>query len=105
MTLVSELTAILDCLAVALVIPLNTPITEKAQSSYLPDSRDHGDLGTRQLTFLRSQLTSYKKWRTAGLNRKSVNWMKKATQVLCDCTNGIISKATMDAVRDTALRK
>lgn len=31
--------------------------------------------------------------------------MKKATQILWDCTNGIISKATLDAVRDTALRK
>jgi hypothetical protein len=54
----------------------NTPITEKAQTSYLLDSCDHADLGTLQLTFSRSQLTSYKKWRTAGLDRKSVNWMK-----------------------------
>ena len=41
----------------------------------------------------------------AGLDRKSVNWMKKAMEILCDCTNSVISKATLDAVRETALRK
>jgi hypothetical protein len=41
----------------------------------------------------------------AGLDRKSVNWMKKAMEILCDCTNGVINKATLDAVRETALSK
>ncbi len=31
--------------------------------------------------------------------------MKKATEILCGCTNGVISKATLDVVRDTALSK
>ena len=31
--------------------------------------------------------------------------MKKATEILCGCTNGVISKATLDVARDTALSK
>ncbi len=83
----------------------NPIISEKGQKGFLPALQEQQNLNTLQLTFSRSQLTSYKKWRTAGLDRKSVNWMKKATEILCDCTDGIISKATLDAVRETALSK
>jgi integrase len=82
--------------------PLNC---KKAPNSNLLGSLNQPNLSTLQITFSRSQLANYKNWRAAGLDRKSVNWMKKATQIVWDCTNGIISKATLDAVRDTALRK
>gem|GEM_PF-2149567 len=31
--------------------------------------------------------------------------MKKATEILCGGTNGVISKATLDVARDTVLSK
>jgi integrase len=83
----------------------NTSKTDNAQTEFLSAPPEQQNLNTLQLTFFRTQLMSYKEWRVTGLDRKSVNWMKKATQILWDCTNGIISKATLDAVRDTALLK
>ena len=47
----------------------------------------------------------YTNWRAAGLDRKSANWMKKATQILWKATQGEISKATLDVVRDITLGK
>ncbi len=62
-------------------------------------------LGSLQLTFSRNQLFDYKNWRVEGLDRKSSNWMNKTTEIVWNCTQGIISKITMDAVRDVALTK
>jgi hypothetical protein len=69
------------------------------------DSGNGQNLASLQLTFSRDQLVSYKKWRITGLDRKSSNWMNKAAQIVWNCTHGIISKMTMDAVRDGALSK
>jgi integrase len=69
------------------------------------DSVNGQSLDSLQLTFSRDQLVTYKKWRIAGLDRKSVNWMNKATDIVWSYTHGIISKETMDAVRNIALTK
>ena len=62
-------------------------------------------LASLQLTFSLNQLNDYKKWRIEGLDRKSSNWMNKAAEIVWNCTHGIISKITMDSVRDVALTK
>jgi hypothetical protein len=74
-------------------------------NSCLSGSLNQQNLGTFQLTFSRSQLASYRDWRTAGLERKSINWMKKATEIFWEATKGEISKATLDVVRATTLDK
>jgi len=71
----------------------------------IPDSGNGQNLASLQLTFSRDQLASYKKWRITGLDRKSVNWMNKATEIVWDCTRGIVSKETMDSVRYIALTR
>ncbi|MGZ5563407.1 MAG: hypothetical protein ACXW1R_05715 [Halobacteriota archaeon] len=72
---------------------------------YPTEAGNGQNLSTLQLTFSRDQLVSYKKWRIVGLDRKSVNWMNKATEIIWNCTHGVVSKRTMDAVRDVALTK
>ncbi|MGZ4911374.1 MAG: hypothetical protein ACXV5G_11750 [Halobacteriota archaeon] len=70
-----------------------------------PNSGGGQNLATLQLTFSYDQLTDYKTWRMAGLDRKSVNWMEKAAEMLCNCSSGIISKATMSGIRNITLNK
>jgi hypothetical protein len=69
------------------------------------DSVNGQSLASLQLTFSLNQLNDYKKWRIEGLDRKSSNWMNKAAEIVWNCTHGIISKITMDSVRDVALTK
>jgi len=76
-----------------------------ASATYPTEAGNGQNLSALQLTFSRDQLFSYKKWRIAGLDRKSVNSITKTTGILWNCTHGIISKETMDAVRYIALTK
>ena len=69
------------------------------------DSANGQSLASLQLTFSLNQLNDYKKWRVESLDRKSSNWMNKAAEIVWNCTHGIISKITMDSVRDVALTK
>jgi hypothetical protein len=80
-------------------------VSENAFAINPMDSGNRRDLSSLQLTFSRDQLVSYEKWRIAGLDRKSVNWMNKATELVWNSTYGVISKETMDAVRYIALTK
>ena len=80
-------------------------MSENAFAINPTDSGNSRNLSSLQLTFSRDQLVSYKKWRITGLDRKSVNWMNKATELVWNSTHGVISKETMDAVRYIALTK
>ncbi len=80
-------------------------MSENAFAINLTDSGNRRNLSSLQLTFSRDQLDSYKKWRIAGLDRKSVNWMNKATELVWNSTHGVISKETVDSVRYIALTK
>ncbi len=80
-------------------------ISDKARITRPTDSGNGQSLASLQLTFSLNQLNHYKKWRIEGLDRKSSNWMNKAAEIVWNCTHGIISKITMDAVRDVALSK
>jgi integrase len=79
--------------------------SEKAWATHSLDSGNGQNLSKLQLTFPHLQLINYKKWRIEGLDRKSSNWMNKAAEIVWNCTHGIISKITMDAVRDVALTR
>jgi len=80
-------------------------VSENPLAIYPTETGNGQNLSVLQLTFSRDQLVSYKKWRIAGLDRKSVNWMNKATEIIWDCSHGVISKETMDSVRYIALTK
>ncbi len=80
-------------------------IGDKTRITRPNDSVNGQSLASLQLTFSLNQLNHYKKWRIEGLDRKSSNWMNKAAEIVWNCTQGIISEITMDAVRDVALTK
>ena len=79
--------------------------SENTLAIYTTEPGNGQNLSALRLTFSRNQLASYKKWRIAGLDRKSVNWMNKATELVWNSTHGVISKETMDSVRYIALTK
>jgi hypothetical protein len=80
-------------------------MSDKTWTMHPTDSVSSQSLASLQLTFSRNQLVDYKKWRIEGLDRKSSNWMNKAAEIVWNYTHGIISKLTMDTVRDVALAK
>jgi len=80
-------------------------VSDKTRTIYPTESGNGQSLDSLQLTFSRDQLVNYKKWRIEGLDRKSSNWMNKAAEIVWNYTHGIISKLTMDTVRDVALAK
>ncbi|MGZ8876325.1 MAG: hypothetical protein ACXW1F_07575 [Halobacteriota archaeon] len=80
-------------------------VSGKTWTMHPTDLVSSQNLALLQLAFSRNQLIDYKKWRVEGLDRKSSNWMNKAAEIVWNCTHGMISKITMDAVRDVALAK
>ena len=86
--------------------PFESDLVSNETSITRPNDSVNGqNLASLQLTFSLNQLNDYKKWRIEGLDRKSSNWMNKAAEIVWNCTHGIISKITIDAVRDVALTK
>ncbi len=80
-------------------------LSDKIRTIYPTDSGNGQSLDSLQLAFSRDELVNYRKWRIEGLDRKSSNWMNKAAEIVWNCTHGVVSKRTMDAVRDVALTK
>jgi integrase len=55
--------------------------------------------------FSKNELMSYTDTRAVGLSRQTTNWLRKAAEILWNCTKGEISKTTVDALRKYVLRK
>ena len=60
-------------------------------------------LNDLQLQYSHKELEQYLKVKTTQLSEKSVLWFNKASTILWDATQGIISKDTMNAIRDYTL--
>jgi len=56
-------------------------------------------LATLELPFTRDELVSYTEHRKAGLAKKSLQWLEKASYLFWLHTNGSISKDNLDALR------
>jgi hypothetical protein len=74
----------------------------KQSNSRAPDS---DRLDTLKLTFSRSELYDYTNLRIAGLSEKTINWLKKAADILWRCTKGEISRITANELRSYVLTK
>jgi integrase len=60
-------------------------------------------LNELQLQYSHKELEQYLKAKTTQLSEKSVLWFNKASTILWDTTQGIISKDTMNAIREYTL--
>ena len=56
-------------------------------------------LAELELPFTRDELVSYTEHRKAGLAKKSLQWLEKASHLFWLHTNGSISKDNLDALR------
>jgi hypothetical protein len=74
----------------------------KQSHSSAPDSNR---LDTLKLTFLISELYDYTNLRIAGLSEKTINWLKKAADILWRCTKGEINRITANELRNYVLKK
>ncbi len=61
------------------------------------------NLNDLQLQYSHKELEHYLKLKTTQLSEKSVLWFNKASTILWDTTKGIISKDTMNAIREYTL--
>ena len=57
------------------------------------------NLAKLELPFTRDELVSYTEYRKAGLAKKSLQWLEKASHLFWLHTNGSISKDNLDALR------
>ena len=62
-------------------------------------------LAELELPFTRDELVSYTEHRKAGLAKKSLQWLEKASHLFWLHTNGSISKGNLDALRQFVLNK
>jgi hypothetical protein len=69
------------------------------------NSNDSDRLDKLKLTFSRSELSDYTNLRIVGLSDKTINWLKKAADILWACTKGEISRITANQLRNYVLTK
>ena len=62
-------------------------------------------LATLQFKYTKKELDSFLKWRTAGLEHKSVVWILKAAEVFWKHTKGTISRESLEALRAFLFKK
>ena len=70
-----------------------------------PTNSDYDRLDKLKLTFSRSELFDYTNLRIAGLTDKTINWLKKAADILWANTKGEISRITANELCNYVLHK
>ncbi|MGZ4869503.1 MAG: hypothetical protein ACXV2F_03980, partial [Halobacteriota archaeon] len=68
-------------------------------------AHSHYSLATLELQYVKNELTSYTDFRKAGLSERSKPWMNKASQIFWNTTNGKISKASIEPLRNCVLAR
>jgi hypothetical protein len=68
-------------------------------------AHSHYSLATLELHYNKNELTSYTKFRKAGLSERSKPWMNKASQTFWNATQGKISKASIEPLRNYVLAR
>ena len=79
--------------------------TRVSELSVEPTTGDYNRLDKLKLTFSRSELSDYTNLRIAGLSNKTINWLKKAADILWECTKGEVSRITATELRHYVLDK
>jgi hypothetical protein len=80
-------------------------LNESEQSSRHSNTLNCNRLDKLKLIFSKSELSDYTNLRIAGLSDKSINWLKKAADILWRCTKGEISRITANELLSYVLTK
>ena len=74
-------------------------------SSFNSYSFSNNNLSILSLEFTQDELEAYTTWRKVGLSKATIPWINKASQTLWNNTEGEISKASLETLRDYVLTK
>ena len=79
--------------------------------NYMPNSNfnsyspNNNNLSILRLEFTQDELEAYTTWQKVGLSKATIPWINKASQTLWNNTEGEISKASLETLRDYVLTK